>query len=169
MDMSSVEFQTWPGMEMHPLTPALGGEARRAVHPPSQLCRSVRLLYHARLRVMVSLSVVDQSNIKDKGFILVCTLVARFLVQKSRLQELKAAAHITEMDESLFSSLSPFYLVQDPTLGDVASHSGRSSYLSYLNQGTRYSFLHRFAQRLNSQVMLDLIKLTVEINHLIWR
>lgn len=42
---------------------------------------------------MVSLSVVDQSNIKDKGFILVYSLVAQFMV-KSRLQELEAAGHI---------------------------------------------------------------------------
>lgn len=81
---------------MHPLTPGLGGEARRAlVHLPPQLCRSVKLLYHVRLRVMVSLSVVDQSNVKDKGFILVYSLVAWFMVKKSRLQELEAAGHIT--------------------------------------------------------------------------
>lgn len=55
----------------------------------------------------------------------------------------------------MFNSLSPFYLVQDPSLGNGATQGDQSSYLNHSNPHTQ-TF---------PEVMLDSIQLTIEINH----
>lgn len=73
---------------------------------------------------MVSLPVADKSNLKDKGTILVYSSVAQsIMVRKSRLIISQSQLKSREQWKLVQLTFSFLYVVQNPILGNVATHS----------------------------------------------